>query len=159
MLYHIKLNIIAFSRAVFQLPTKNIFLDLLYWITVKHWVRAGRKNILEMRKYLESTTSSQPKRTTRARFLAFPVARRGATSCYHGEMLIAFVEICFIWKLSFFTQANSMVIDGSPLHGSVTRPNRRIFVGRIPKSKRKEELITEFEKVTGKFKHWIISLE
>ena len=50
------------------------------------------------------------------------------------------------------TQLNDLEMkDGRHLKINVSVPNLRLFVGNIPKSKGKAEIMEEFSKVTGKF--------
>lgn len=46
---------------------------------------------------------------------------------------------------------NSLEIQpGKPLKVNVSVPNTRLFVGNIPKSKSREDICAEFEKLSGK---------
>ena len=46
---------------------------------------------------------------------------------------------------------NSLEIEpGKPLKVNVSVPNTRLFVGNIPKSKSREDICAEFEKLSGK---------
>ena len=48
-------------------------------------------------------------------------------------------------------QLNSLEIQpGKPLKVNVSVPNTRLFVGNIPKSKSREDICAEFEKLSGK---------
>ena len=48
-------------------------------------------------------------------------------------------------------QLNSLEIaEGKALKVNVSVPNTRLFVGNIPKSKSREDIANEFEKLSGK---------
>jgi hypothetical protein len=47
---------------------------------------------------------------------------------------------------------NYEIKPGKCLKINISVPNLRLFVGNIPKSKGKEEILDEFGKLTGKFK-------
>jgi hypothetical protein len=48
-------------------------------------------------------------------------------------------------------QLNSLEIQsGKPLKVNVSVPNTRLFVGNIPKSKSRADILAEFEKLSGK---------
>lgn len=74
--------------------------------------------------------------------------------------LLFFVIFLFfiIWqKYFFFLFSSNQQLDnyeikpGKCLKINVSVPNLRLFVGNIPKSKGKEEILDEFGKLTGKF--------
>lgn len=46
---------------------------------------------------------------------------------------------------------NYEIKPGRKLKVNISVPNLRLFVGNIPKSKGKDEILTEFGKLTGKF--------
>ena len=43
-------------------------------------------------------------------------------------------------------------MEGKPLKVNVSVPNTRLFVGNIPKSKTREDIANEFDKLAGKSK-------
>lgn len=48
-------------------------------------------------------------------------------------------------------QLNSLeIVEGKPLKVNVSVPNTRLFVGNIPKSKTREDIANEFDKLAGK---------
>ena len=50
-------------------------------------------------------------------------------------------------------QLNSLeIVEGKPLKVNVSVPNTRLFVGNIPKSKTREDIANEFDKLAGKSK-------
>ena len=56
------------------------------------------------------------------------------------------IEVCII----FFSQLDGFEIKPSKkIKVNVSVANLRLFVGNIPKSKSKEEIIEEFSKITG----------
>lgn len=56
-----------------------------------------------------------------------------------------------IVPLLFFPQLdNHEIKPGKTLRIKISVPNLRLFVGNIPKSKGKEEILEEFGKLTGK---------
>lgn len=56
-----------------------------------------------------------------------------------------------IFPLLFFPQLdNHEIKPGKTLRIKISVPNLRLFVGNIPKSKGKEEILEEFGKLTGK---------
>ena len=47
-------------------------------------------------------------------------------------------------------QLNSLeIVEGKPLKVNVSVPNTRLFVGNIPKSKTREDIANEFDKLAG----------
>ena len=62
--------------------------------------------------------------------------------------------ICFIViKMTDNFQLNSLeIVEGKPLKVNVSVPNTRLFVGNIPKSKTREDISNEFDKLAGKSK-------
>lgn len=56
---------------------------------------------------------------------------------------------------------NREIRPGKHIGVCISVANNRLFVGSIPKSKTKEQILEEFAKVTGKLTHFIvfISLE
>lgn len=48
---------------------------------------------------------------------------------------------------------NHEIKPGKTLKINISVPNLRLFVGNIPKSKGKEEILDEFGKLTGKVQH------
>ena len=54
-------------------------------------------------------------------------------------------------KMSDNFQLNSLeIVEGKPLKVNVSVPNTRLFVGNIPKSKTREDIANEFDKLAGK---------
>lgn len=60
-----------------------------------------------------------------------------------------------IWHVLFLDPQldNHEIKPGKTLKINISVPNLRLFVGNIPKSKGKEEILDEFGKLTGKVKH------
>ena len=50
----------------------------------------------------------------------------------------------------FIQLDNHEMKPGKPLKVNISVPNLRLFVGNIPKSKGKEEIMEEFSKLAGK---------
>lgn len=65
---------------------------------------------------------------------------------YHWNK-IRHVSVFFIPQLD-----NHEIKPGKNLKVNISVPNLRLFVGNIPKSKGKEEILEEFGKLTGKVK-------
>lgn len=72
---------------------------------------------------------------------------------------ILFFNICIFWSLQNFGIClffcipqldNHEIAPGKSLKINISVPNLRLFVGNIPKSKGKEEILEEFGKLTGK---------
>lgn len=49
---------------------------------------------------------------------------------------------------------NSEIRPGKPIGVCISVANNRLFVGSIPKSKTKEQIVEEFAKVTGESARW-----
>ena len=52
----------------------------------------------------------------------------------------------------FSFQLDGHELKGKKLQVNISIPNTRLFIGNIPKSKDKEEILSEFNKHIGKFK-------
>ena len=63
------------------------------------------------------------------------------------------IFVCFIDSLACLVPQldNYEIKKGKTLKVNISVPNLRLFVGNIPKSKGKEEILEEFGKHTGKF--------
>lgn len=62
-------------------------------------------------------------------------------------MQITFYKVI---KMSDNFQLNSLeIVEGKPLKVNVSVPNTRLFVGNIPKSKTREDIANEFDKLAG----------
>ena len=48
------------------------------------------------------------------------------------------------------------IAPGKALKVNVSVPNTRLFVGNIPKSKSREDIVNEFDKLSGKEIHQIL---
>lgn len=55
-----------------------------------------------------------------------------------------------IVQLFFFQYNNHEIRSGKHIGVCISVANNRLFVGSIPKSKTKEQIVEEFSKVTGK---------
>lgn len=59
------------------------------------------------------------------------------------------VDLCFVF-LSLLQCNNHEIRPGKQIGVCISVANNRLFVGSIPKSKTKEQIVEEFAKVTGK---------
>ena len=70
-------------------------------------------------------------------------------SCYANEVIWTFSVLTNATRVC--TQLNDLEMKGGRhLKVNVSVPNHRLFVGNIPKSKSKADIMEEFNKVTGK---------
>lgn len=67
-------------------------------------------------------------------------------------MICIFLSFTKFWHLFFCIPQldNHEIAPGKNLKINISVPNLRLFVGNIPKSKGKEEILEEFGKLTGK---------
>lgn len=67
-----------------------------------------------------------------------------------GKRKFIFNFILFFFMVSYPQYDNHEIKPGKCLKINISVPNLRLFVGNIPKSKGKEEILDEFGKLTGK---------
>lgn len=77
---------------------------------------------------------------------------------FGNQYFFFIILFCFCYYLfSSNPQLDNYEIKpGKSLKINISVPNLRLFVGNIPKSKGKEEILDEFGKLTGKFQKWKI---